>query len=85
MITLILILLLVAVAGVLFQHFSWASFHKAEIDAKDVIIDRAQQAEAFARIKLAELEAKFNSKPSSNTLKPLPTPPPIPNSPAPSP
>jgi hypothetical protein len=75
MITILLILISAAIGGVV-THFYWAAFHKAEIDAKDVLLDEAKQAKTWAEHELATLKAQI-SKPWAP--KPLPTPPAIPD------
>lgn len=52
-------MLLAAVASGVIVHFFWAQFHKAEMDAKDVLLDQLRQAKAWADNQLSEFKAKI--------------------------
>jgi hypothetical protein len=69
-----------AVFGGILTHFFWSVIHKAELDAKDVLIDGAKQAKQWAEHELDEAHAKLAGKPAASG-KPLPSPAPIPDPP----
>jgi hypothetical protein len=73
-----------AVFGGILTHFFWSVIHKAELDAKDVLIDEAKQAKQWAENELDEAHAKLAGK-STASGKPLPAPPAIPDPPPPAP
>jgi hypothetical protein len=81
MITIIL-LILAFVAGCLITHFYWAPMHKAEIDAKDVLLDESKQARAWAEREYAVIKGKlavFEEHVAVPSKPALPTPPAIPD------
>lgn len=51
--------LIASIFGGIIVHFGWAAFHKAEVDAKDVLIDELRQAKEWAERKVAEFKARI--------------------------